>query len=86
MINKRTSAGHLPRPANAPWNRSSAFSPEAIAVINTATANAVESAIQMINRALGEASLTDGQRAEAIQRLVAGVTEGIAKAVESLKT
>jgi hypothetical protein len=82
---KRPSAGHLPRAQGAPWNRSSALSPEVIAIINTATANAVDSAIRHFDHELGDVSLTDEQRGETIQRLVAGVTEGIAKAVESLK-
>jgi len=67
------------------WNRSSAFSPETIAIINTATAKAVLDAIQIFESALGDVALTEEQRTEAIQLLVAGVTDGIAKFVETLK-
>ena len=67
------------------WNRSSALSPEAIAIINTVTASAVESAIQMFDRAVADENLTEEQRAVAIPMLARGVTDGIAEFVESLK-
>jgi hypothetical protein len=67
------------------WNRSSAFSLETIAIINTATAKAVQDAIHIFESALGDVALTDEQHADAILMLARGVTDGIAKFVETLK-
>jgi hypothetical protein len=67
------------------WNRSSAFSPETIAIINTATAKAVQDAIHIFESALGDVTLSDEERAAAILMLARGVTDGIAEFVETLK-
>jgi len=79
MIHKRESAGHLPRPIGAPWNRSSTWSPEVLARLNTATNLALQSVIETFNRSFDTARLSDEQRAEAYQLLADGVTDGIAK-------
>jgi hypothetical protein len=67
------------------WNRSSAFSPEVLAVITTATSTAVSRAVEIFEGAVDVATLSDEQRAEAIKLLANGVTEGISKAVEKFK-
>jgi hypothetical protein len=85
MIHKRESCGHLPRPIGAPWNRSSAFSPEVLATLNTATNMAVQNAIQIFEREIDNASLSAEQYAEAIQMLAQGAADGIAEFAESLK-
>jgi hypothetical protein len=68
-----------------PWNRSSTWSPEVLARLTTATNMAVQSVIETFNSSFDTASLSDEQRAEAYQLLVAGVTDGIAKFEEDLR-
>jgi len=67
------------------WNRSSAFSPEIIGALNTATNMAVQSAIQTFDHAFDTASLTEEQRADAYRLLAEGVAEGIDEFAEKLK-
>jgi hypothetical protein len=65
------------------WNRSSAFSPEVVAALNTAIEQAVSAALEILSSIL--TSLTDSQRAEAIQLIAQGATDGVAAFAESLK-
>ena len=67
------------------WNRSSAFSPEVLAILTAATYAAVESAIQNFTRAVDFDSLTPEQQLEAVQLLANGVTTEFAAHVEKLK-
>jgi hypothetical protein len=85
MIHKRESAGHLPRPIGAPWNRSSAWSPEVLARLIAATNIAVEGVMERFNSTFDMASFTEEERAAAYRLLCDGVTEGIAKFEESLR-
>jgi len=68
-----------------PWNRSSAWSPEVLARLNTATSQAVLRAIEVFKGAVDMASFTEEERAEAYRLLCDGVTDGMAKFEESLR-
>jgi hypothetical protein len=86
MNAKKPSAGRIERPSYAPWNRSSAFSPEILGILTSITAYAVQDAIARFERAVDVSLLTEEQRAEATQMLIAGVTERMAQFTERLKS
>jgi hypothetical protein len=86
MINKRASAGHLPRPIGAAWNRSSAWSCEVTARLTTATNMAIQNVIEAFNSTFDVASFTDEQRAEAYRLLINGVTDGMAEFEKRLRS
>jgi len=66
---------------NKTWNRSSAWSPEVLARLIAATNRAIKNAIETADKE----TFTDEQRAEAIQLLCDGVTDGLAQFAESLQ-
>jgi hypothetical protein len=72
-----------------PWNRSSALTPAQLAVVTETTNTALRTAIRRFESALGDLNLSDEQRAYACEHFIPlianGVTEGLAKAVDSLK-
>jgi hypothetical protein len=68
------------------WNRSSAWSPEVLAKLTTATNMAAQSAIQTFESTFDSGSLTAEQRTAAIQLLANGVTDGMKKFEESLRS
>jgi len=68
------------------WNRSSAFSPEQLGILNSLTSAAIQDAIARFEKAIDGFSLSEEQRAEAIQMLAAGVTDGMTHFVERLKS
>ena len=68
------------------WTRSSAFDPTTLGILNSLTAQAIQDAIARFEKAVDLSTLTEEQRVEAIQLLAAGVTEGMAKFIEGLKS
>ena len=85
MSNKRPSAGHIPRPIGAPWNRNSAFSPEQLGALNLAITQGVEHANRLFTEATKDWNLSEEQKQEAIVLLAEGVSNGIAEFSETLK-
>jgi hypothetical protein len=71
---------------STPWNRSSAFSPEQLAVITTATSLAIQNAIRIFEGTVDVSTLSDAQRDEAIRLVAEGVTAEIAKFIEHFKS
>jgi hypothetical protein len=68
------------------WNRSSAFDPTTLGILNSMTAQAIQSAIARFEQAIDVSTLTEKQRAEAIEMLAAGVTDRMAQSIERLKS
>jgi len=66
---------------NKEWNRSSAHTPEVLAILTTATNMAIQNAIETVDMV----GFTDEQKAEAFQLIARGVTDGIAEFAERLK-
>ena len=85
MRNKRQSAGHLQRPANKPWNRSSSLNPEQLGLVTEITRGAIYDALTRFERAVDISMLTEEQSAEAIQMISAGVTERMKEFTERLQ-
>lgn len=67
------------------WNRSSAFDPTTLGILNSLTAQAIQDAIARFEKAVDISILSEEQRVEATEMLVHGVTEGMATFVEQLK-
>lgn len=65
------------------WNRSSAFSPEVLATLNSATERAFKNTFAALEEFLN--TLSKKQRAEAIRLIAQRVVEGINAFAESLK-
>ena len=79
------SAGHVPRLPSEPWNRSSAWSGEFIARLNTATTAAIQSALKSFDELTAAANLTHAEKTEAYQFLMNDVLTEMQKFEESLR-
>jgi hypothetical protein len=68
-----------------PWNRSSAFSPETLAILTNLISQGVPRAIAIFDKEPYAASLTYDERADAIQMIAQGISDGVTEFSETLK-
>jgi hypothetical protein len=68
------------------WNRSSAWSPEQLAELNTIQTKAVTDAVDLFDRASADLGLTAEERQAGTAEIASQVSSQIAEKIESLKT